>query len=82
VYLNTGKLQISKCSWLKITKDKAGVVQTKAIFNEAWSVCKVLKKGVKVNTIKEMDLPSLVCENKISDEKKNDLWKMLPFEFI
>ncbi|KAL4152779.1 hypothetical protein QTP88_000612 [Uroleucon formosanum] len=82
MYLNTGKLQISKCSWLKITKDKPGVVQTKTTFNEleAWSACKVIKKGVTVNTIKEMDLPSLVCENKnISVEKKKDLQQMLPF---
>jgi len=80
MYLNTGKLQISKCFWLKITKDKPGVVQTKTTFNEleAWSACKVIKKGVTVNTIKEMDLPSLVCENKISVEKK-DLQQMLPF---
>jgi len=72
MYLNTGKLQISKLSWLKITKDKPGVVQTKTTFNglEAWSACKVFKKGVKVNTIKEMDLPYLVCKNKISVEKK------------
>jgi len=72
MYLNTGKLQISKCSWFKITKDKPGVVQTKTTFNEleAWKACKVIKKGVTVNTIKEMDLPSLVCENKRSVEKK------------
>ncbi|KAE9536991.1 hypothetical protein AGLY_006798 [Aphis glycines] len=81
MYLNTGKLQISKCSWLKITKDKPGVVQTKTTFNEleAWRACKVIKKGVTVNTIEEMDLPSLVCENKISVEKKKDLQQMLPF---
>jgi hypothetical protein len=81
MYLKTEKLQISKCSWLKITKDKPGMVQTKATFSEleSWSSCKVLKKGVKVNTIKEMDLPSLVCENKISVEKKKDLQQMLPF---
>jgi hypothetical protein len=54
MYLNTGKLRISKCSWLIIMKDKSGVVQTKATFSEleSWNVCKVVKKGVKVNTIK------------------------------
>jgi hypothetical protein len=81
MYLNTGKLQISKCSWLKITKKKPGVVQTKATFSEleSWSACKVLKKGVNVNTIKEMDLPYLVCENKISVEKKKIVSKCYHF---
>jgi len=39
MYLNTRKLQISKRSWLKITKDKPCVVQTKTTFSEleAWS---------------------------------------------
>ena len=79
--LNAGNLQISKCSWLKFKKDTPGVVQTKTTFNEldAWNIFKLLKKGVKVNTIKEMNLPSLVYENKMSVEKKRDLRQMLPF---
>lgn len=70
--INTNKLQISKCSWIKITKDKPGVVQTKNTFNEIemWNIYQVFKKGVKVSTIKEMDLPILACENKMSMEKK------------
>jgi len=65
MYINTGYLQISKCYWLKIKKDEPVVLQMKAIFNllEACKTCKVLKKGVKINAIQEMDFPSLVCEN-------------------
>lgn len=72
MYVNTGNLKISKCFWLKIKKYKPGAVQTKTTFNEleTRSTCQVFKK---VNTIKETDFPSLVCESKVSVEKKGSL---------
>jgi len=72
MYINTGNLQISKNSWLKMKKDKPVMIQMKNIFNvlEACSTCKALKKGVNVNTIQELNLQYLVCENKMLDEKK------------
>lgn len=66
MYIDTRNLQTSKCSWLKIKKQR----ENKFNELEAWSTCKGLKKAVKVNTIKEMDLPFLVCENKISVAKE------------
>lgn len=73
MYINTKNLKISKYSWLKIEKYKPGAVQTKTTFNKLvnWSTRKVLKKGVKVNTIKEMNLPSLVCESIVSFKKRD-----------
>jgi len=64
-YINTTKLNISKCSWIKIEKDAFGVVKTRTMFNELepWNTCNVLKKGLTTNTIKDSVLPTLPCKN-------------------
>jgi len=45
-YINTTKLNISKCSWIKIEEDALGVVKTRTMFNELepWNTCKVSRK--------------------------------------
>lgn len=82
-YINTTKLHISKCSWIRVEKAAPGVVKTRTMFNEleAWSTCKVLKKGVTTNNniIKDLVLPSQPCKNNLSAEKKRDLQQMLPY---
>lgn len=80
-YINTTKLNISKCSWIKVEKAAPGVVKTRTMFNEleAWSTFKVLKKGVTTNKIKDLLLPSQPCKNNLSSEKKKDLQQMLPY---
>jgi len=79
LYINTTKLNISKCSWIKIEKN--GVVKTKTTLNEleTWNTCKVLKKGITTQKIKDSILPTLPCHNSISAEKKRDLQQMLPY---
>ena len=82
-YINTTKLHISKCSWIRVEKAAPGVVKTRTMFNEleAWSTCKVLKKGVTTNNniIKDLVLPSQPSKNNLSAEKKRDLQQMLPY---
>lgn len=80
-YINTTKLNISKCNWIKVEKAAPGVVKTRTMFNEleAWNTCKVFKKGVTVNKIKDLLLPSQPCKNNLSGEKKKDLQQMLPY---
>lgn len=79
LYINTTKLNISKYSWIKIEKN--GVVKTRTTFNEleTWNTCKVLKKGITTQKIKDSILPTLPCHNGLSAEKKKDLQQMLPY---
>lgn len=80
LYINTTKLNISKCSWIKIEKN--GVVKTRTTFNELekWNTCKVFKKGITSQKIKDsIFLPTLPCHNGLSAEKKKDLQQMLPY---
>jgi len=60
LFINTTKLNISKCSWIKIEKN--GVVKTRTTFNvfETWNTCKVLKKGITTQKMKNSILPTLL----------------------
>ena len=66
---------------MRITKDNPGKVYTKTSFSEVqdWTVCNVLKKGRRVEDIKDMSLEQLVCKNKISKEKLKNLQDMLDY---
>lgn len=80
-YLNTSKLEISKVSWLKINKTKPGTILTKKTFSEVepWVKMNVFKKGIRMETLKGMQLPQLNIEGRLKNEKKEDLKKFIPY---
>lgn len=80
-HIDTTKLNISRCNWIKIEKDDPGVIKTRTMFNdlETWTSCKVLKKGVTIESMKDFLLPHLASINHMSAKKKKDLQHMLPF---
>ena len=79
-FLNTKKLEIKKVHWIRITKENPGVISTKKTFNEIepWSQTKVLRKGVKLEDLKQLP-EHLNPINNMKKEKKDDLKTMIPF---
>lgn len=80
-YLNTTKLEISKVSWVKISKTKPGIIFTKKTFSEVepWGQTKVIKKGMKIESLKGLELTRLEMEGRLKTEKKEDLKKFIPY---
>lgn len=80
-FLQTSKLQISTVQWLRISNKDPGIVHTRETLNEMenWKSVKILKKKLSVQDIKSVDLPELVCGNRIKPEKKKDLEAILNF---
>lgn len=79
--LTTTNLQISKAKWIVIKKESLGNVQIRETLNdlEAWKFTKVFKKNISPKTIQNMTLPPLECQNKISNEKKENFKKIIPY---
>lgn len=71
----TKKLDISKCSWIRVENATPSIVKTRTRFMELEerSSCKVLKKSVTINTIKDMDLSSVVLKQYIRLKEKRFL---------
>lgn len=78
--LNTKKLEISKVKWLKVTKADPGVVYVKKSWTdiEPWVKIKVFKKGVDEEQVLQ-NLQKLKTKNRLSQEKKADIVKMIPY---
>ena len=72
-YLNTCSVQISKVTQIRVTRDvlQKGLVQTKSTHNEIepWKDVRIFKKGVKFATLKNMHIPQLTSNHRISKEK-------------
>lgn len=79
-FLNTTKLNISKASWIKITKNKPTTVYIRKTFNdmEEWTEVDVLKKGKKKD-FSNISLSKLECKSTISEDKKENLKTMISF---
>lgn len=78
--LITTKLQISKAQWIRITKDKPGVVMTRRTFNdfEQWSESDIFRKKVNLNSFASF-LQPLHCISRLSAKKKKDLRDMMDY---
>lgn len=79
--LNTSKLNISSVCWIRISNENPGKVLTKTSFSnmQDWTVCDVIRKGRKLEELKNMPLEQLHCQNKISKEKLKNLQDMLDY---
>lgn len=81
LYLSTQKLNISKAQWIRISHENPGKVLIRETFNEMeeWKAVNVLKRGVTLNTLKNVSLPLLASESHISEEKKQNLREMIDY---
>lgn len=80
-FLYTLKLNISKIQWIKIVKETPGKVQIRETLNdlESWKTVTILKKGVNLQEVENLELPPLTSEAHISEEKKQNLRDMIDY---
>lgn len=78
--INTKNIKISNVCQIRVDNDKPGVVKTKKSFSniETWEEHKVFRSGTTMDTIKSVTFTSPE-EGKMSDAKKADIRKMLPY---
>lgn len=79
--VQTTSLKISKAHWVRISKDNPGKVGIRETLNdvEEWKVTNVFKKNINVHNVKTMELQTLDCTSRISEEKKANLRSTLPY---
>lgn len=79
--ITTKNLQISKVTMLRFSARKPGVVEVKYTYSEveSWKNVCILKKGVKVSTIRNVILNGIQGPRVLSKEKKEDLLSMVPY---
>lgn len=80
-YVNTTKLNISQSSWIKITKKEPARVLMRKSFSDIspWICTNILRTGRLQADLASMDFQPLECKNRISNEKKTDLQRMVPY---
>ena len=81
VTMNTAKLNISKVQWLRVDKSNPQIVHTRRTLNdiEPWQHISILKKGIKIEDIKNMQLSTLQAKSHLPQEKKKDLSQMIQY---
>ncbi|XP_030751408.1 uncharacterized protein LOC115878937 [Sitophilus oryzae] len=79
--LNTTRTKISTAKWIQVSADNPKQVKIRETLNEmeAWKNINVFKKNVTEQSIRDMVVPQLNCQNQIKENKKPDLRAVLPF---